>query len=1119
MLQSNQTTNQRDSKEFINRLNALEDSIRELQLSVKDVADDKFKYGKDNELIQRDVKQEILTNKPEIKHIDHDAEEKPEQVIESKSNPQCAWRASPLINTTFEMRQLYETLPFDDVDGGVWKQGFDITYQQSQWTDNNKLKIILMPHSHCDPGWIYTFEDYFNQETKNIIDTIITALSSNSKYKFVWAEISYLHLWWEQASNEKKELCKKLVNNGQLEIVTGGWVMNDEANTHYYAMIDQLIEGHQWIENHLGDVKLKNGWANDPFGYSPTMAYLLQRMGIEHMAIQRVHYHVKKSMAKEKKLEFLWRQAWDRSASTDILCHVMPFYSYDIPHTCGPDPRICCQFDFKRVLASDISCPWGIAPVQITDSNVEQRALLLLDQYRKKSQLYQTNVLFVQLGDDFRYGSANEASKQFGNYEKLFNYMNRRSDWSVDAQFGTLNDYFEQLQLAKKKEEFPSYAGDFFTYADRNDHYWSGYYTSRSFFKRLDRIVESYLRATEILFSNINLKISKHKIDQERFPMDKFYTILSTARRNLALFQHHDGITGTAKDHVVNDYGEKLLVAIRSCHQIIEESISFLIFDKSYSFLLNQTLLTMNSVMEKYDGLPQRKLITMKTDELKSKTVYIYNPTDQQRIEIVKVIIDTYNVQVKYQTLDASFVSIQCQIDPKWTGKRSNTFSSDTFELLFLVDIEPYTVKSYIIQYTDDNPCPMSTIEYTDKKHIIQPNTPFKLSSSTTKAITIENNYLICTFSKSGLLLNIKRQQHQKKTKLNVNIIRYGTDSKSNSGAYLFLPDGVGKEVPSDSDVIVRIQHGKLVSRVDVLDKLYGLQYKLANTDGLDRQILEIGATTFLTMNSDIELALRLSSNINNGQVFFTDLNGFQIIQRKTYDKLPLQANVYPMSSMSFIQDDQFRLTVISAQPSGVASLKTGLIDVFLDRRLLRDDNRGLGQGVMDNREIVSVFKILIENRKDMMNVDQNSLTGYPSLLAHHLSMQLLYPMHTLQMTKSSSEHPSSNKINLFSNDFSLPGDVHLVNFRTLNDNLNDEIHVSKSMALILRKFSYDCVQDYDNLYQFNDIKFENIFVSEQIETIHQTSLSLRHTKKELNITSKLIIPVAEIVTYRIKIR
>jgi alpha-mannosidase II len=47
---------------------------------------------------------------------------------------------------------LYETLPFDDQNGGVWKQGFDIEYDKSQWTSDKKLNVILMPHSHCDPG-------------------------------------------------------------------------------------------------------------------------------------------------------------------------------------------------------------------------------------------------------------------------------------------------------------------------------------------------------------------------------------------------------------------------------------------------------------------------------------------------------------------------------------------------------------------------------------------------------------------------------------------------------------------------------------------------------------------------------------------------------------------------------------------------------------------------------------------------------------------------------------------------------------------------------------------------------------------------------------------------------
>lgn len=33
--------------------------------------------------------------------------------------------------------------------------------------------------------------------------------------------------------------------------------------------------------------------------------------------------------------------------------------------------------------------------------------------------------------------------------------------------------------------------------------------------------------------------------------------LLSDGRQSLALFQHHDGVTGTARDPVVVDYGQK----------------------------------------------------------------------------------------------------------------------------------------------------------------------------------------------------------------------------------------------------------------------------------------------------------------------------------------------------------------------------------------------------------------------------------------------------------------------------------------------------------------------------------------------------------------------------------
>lgn len=103
--------------------------------------------------------------------------------------------------------------------------------------------MIIVPHSHNDPGWLKTFEHYFHYQSRQILNHMITKMQQYKNLTFIWSEVAFLNAWWEGAHPSKRRILKNLVQSGRLEITTGGWVMTDEANSHIYAMVDQMIEG------------------------------------------------------------------------------------------------------------------------------------------------------------------------------------------------------------------------------------------------------------------------------------------------------------------------------------------------------------------------------------------------------------------------------------------------------------------------------------------------------------------------------------------------------------------------------------------------------------------------------------------------------------------------------------------------------------------------------------------------------------------------------------------------------------------------------------------------------------------------------------------------------------
>jgi alpha-mannosidase II len=143
-------------KETLNNLKIqienLESKSKESEKNLKDIdlLYEQFKANKDNLLnklrapqpvvdIPADLKLPILT----VKKYDN---------ATTTSNDQCIWLDKDPMQCTTQMYDVYNQHGFDDVDGGVWKQGWDINYDTAKWNRNNMLNIVITPHSHNDPG-------------------------------------------------------------------------------------------------------------------------------------------------------------------------------------------------------------------------------------------------------------------------------------------------------------------------------------------------------------------------------------------------------------------------------------------------------------------------------------------------------------------------------------------------------------------------------------------------------------------------------------------------------------------------------------------------------------------------------------------------------------------------------------------------------------------------------------------------------------------------------------------------------------------------------------------------------------------------------------------------------
>ncbi|CAF0905121.1 unnamed protein product [Adineta steineri] len=203
-------------------------------------------------------------------------------------------------------------------------------YDSCNLGQTNKLNVHIVPHTHDDVGWLKTVDQYYygarndiqHASVQYILDSVIEELVQNPERRFIYVEIAFFWRWWNQQSNDTRNIVKELVNAGRLEFISGGWCMHDEATTYYNSIIDQHTLGAEFLRDQFGEcARPKIGWQIDPFGHSREVASLFAQMGFDGLFFARADYQDSDLRNSTKTMEMIWKGSANLGEAMGIVQH------------------------------------------------------------------------------------------------------------------------------------------------------------------------------------------------------------------------------------------------------------------------------------------------------------------------------------------------------------------------------------------------------------------------------------------------------------------------------------------------------------------------------------------------------------------------------------------------------------------------------------------------------------------------------------------------------------------------------------------------------------------------------------------------------------------------------
>ena len=509
--------------------------------------------------------------------------------------------------------------------------------------------------------------------------------------------------------------------------------------------------------------------------------------------------------------------------------------------------------------------------------------------------------------------------------DKIRNYFNKNQDkFGINILYSTPSCYLKSLNDAEKT--WPRKTDDFFPYASDPHAYWTGYFTSRASLKGMIRSANSLLQSCK----QVNTMAGGGGLTDPR---------MEAAKRSVAVNQHHDAVTGTAKQHVTDDYALRLDRGMKGCSEVMMETLGKL------------------SGCQLTEFCPLLNISQCGHTESKSEmTVTVYNPRT--------VLVDTpVRLPVKSSShftvrSISSGLEVETQVVPLPQEVLSvpGRESAAGYELVFMADNVP--ALGYSVFSVQRQPGP-----YRVKTEKIQ----FPVGGKTSPVM--KNSQLQVHFNQQGVLTRIKPARGGDEIKISQDFSFYrgavGNNSQPQyraSGAYIFRP--VSQEpTPVGNPVSAYMIRGPVVEEVHQKFNSWCSQvirlYRGENRLEFEWLIGPLPAQ--LADTPGLEVITRYSTDLESQDIFKTDSNGRFMISRRRNSRPtwnlnltePVSSNYYPVVSRislaeqsNSVAEERRQVWVMTDRAQGGSSLQSGQLELMLHRRLFSDDAFGVGEAL-----------------------------------------------------------------------------------------------------------------------------------------------------------------------------